>query len=142
MQYFLTPLFIIIFLNSFKAQESDLRKLKLQRPVFNSDSIINEGIKLHDSKKYDEAVAEFEKINENDSGYVLAQYELANTYLALKKDSAALKICDQILYLDKGFYPKILLLKADVYDDLKQFKNSEDIYMKGIKEFPLSPKFY
>lgn len=142
MKFLLLPVCAVLLAGTALAQETDLSKIKLQVPVFNADSIIREGIKLHDAKKYDEAITEFEKINENDSSYVLAQFELANSLVGLKKDSAAILICDRLMETSKKYYPKLLLLKADAYDGMKQYKNSEEIYKKGIKEFPNSPKFY
>lgn len=142
MKHFLTSLCTLLFLNNFQAQENDLRKIKLAPPITNSDSIIREGIKLHDDKKYDEAIAEYDKINENDSSYVLAQYESILSYIALKKDSTAIVLCDNIIRLNNSYYSKALLLKANAYDNLKQYAKSEEIYKYGIKTFPLSPKFY
>jgi antitoxin component YwqK of YwqJK toxin-antitoxin module len=142
MKVFFTSLCAVLLAGTSMAQETDLSKLKLQRPITNSDSVISEGIKLHDAKKYDEAIVEFEKINENDSSYVLAQFELANSYVALKKDSMAIKVIDKTLAIDKSYYSKLLLLKADAYDGLKQYSKSEEVYKKGIKEFPYSPRFF
>mgnify|MGYP000896226819 CR=1 FL=1 len=124
------------------SQETDLKKIKLIEPILNTDSIMQVGIKFHDSEKYTEAIAEYEKINENDSNYVLAQLELANTYSALKKDSVALKICNAIITDSPSSIIEKMLLQAKSYEGLKDFQKAESIYNEGIKKFPLSPRFY
>ena len=138
-----TLLQVILFLTVLGySQEKNLKKIILNPPILNTDSIIKVGINLHDEKKYEDAIYTFELINENDSNYVLAQYELANSYLSLKKDSITIEICDNILNIDKSYYSKLLLLKANAYDGLKQYNKSAELYQKGIKEFPLSAQFY
>ena len=75
----------------------------------NSREIIQEGIKLNDDKKYDEAIAEFKKIERNDSLFALASVELINTYSSDKKDSLAIILCDELLKHSDQYTPNILL---------------------------------
>lgn len=141
MKYILLPVCLMAIVGSSFAQ-ADLSRIKLQLPIANSDSLIRVGLGLQDEKKYEEAIAEYEKVNENDSNYVQAQFQTASAYLLAKKYEASIEISDRILRCDKSYYTKTLLIKGNAYDGMKNFQASEEIYRKGIREFPNSPKFF
>lgn len=107
----------------------------------NYREIIQSGIKLHDEKKYDEAIAEFKKIQRNDSGFALASVELINTYIANNKDSSAVVLCDELLKHSDQYTPNAILFKANALDNLKQIKESEEIYRYGAKKYPANNSF-
>lgn len=142
MKHFLFGLTALFFTSTFQAQENDLKKIRLTPPIINTDSVIKLGLTYHDSKKYEEAINEYEQVNENDSNYVLAQYELILSNIALKKDSLAIKLCDHLISIDRAYYLKATLLKANCDDNLKQFEKSKAIYFQGIKDYPYSARFY
>lgn len=106
-----------------------------------SREIIRKGIELNDDKKYSEAIAEFKKVHRNDSNYVLASVELANTYLANDQDSLAISLCNELLKQKNDYTPNALLYKANAYDNLKKYDESEKIYKQGAKEYPLNCSF-
>lgn len=138
----LLPLCFLLFFTHVICAQEDWHRITFTEPVTNSDTLIKQGIVQHDEKNYDQAIQLFLKINENDSNYVLAQYELANSYLAAKKDSMVIAICTQSKNLDVTYKSKFLILEANAYDNLKDFKTSEALYQRGIKEYPNSPRFY
>ncbi len=120
------------YTNSYAQQE--------HKPI-KSREIIQEGIRLNDDKKYDEAIAEFKKIERNDSLFALASVELINTYSSDKKDSLAVILCDELLKHSDQYTPNILLSKANALDNLKRTKEAEDIYKLGAKNYPLNNRF-
>lgn len=124
------------------AQETDFQKIKPGPPIRNTDSVIILGMEYHDKKEYDNALVQYQLVNENDSNYVLAQIEIANTYLAMKKDSATLQICKKVAHSNYTYRQNILLLMAVAYENLKLYDEALNTYKQGIKEFPLSAKFY
>ncbi|MES2516393.1 MAG: hypothetical protein V4580_19720 [Bacteroidota bacterium] len=137
-----TTLAFCFLFNNLQAQDPNWQKIKLAPPLFHSDSVIGAGVELHKAKKYDEAIIEYAKVHENDSNYVLAQYETILSYMALKKDSAAIILCDHVAFVNRAYHPTMMLLKANCYDNLKQFDKSKALYMEGVKQYPYSAKFY
>ena len=124
------------------SQEINLKKIILAEPILNTDSILQSGIKFHDDGKFNEAIAEFDKILENDSNYVTARLEIANSYVSLEKDSLALVICSSILSDSPNAIIQKMLIQAKAYEGLKEYKKAEDIYMQGANKYEFSPRFY
>lgn len=109
---------------------------------FTSYQNIQDGIKLHDKEKYNEAIAEFKKVNKNDTNYILAVLELANTYIANKQDSLAVLTCNKALHITSAYTPNVMLYKANALDNLEKTDEAIKIYEEGIKKYPLNYSFY
>lgn len=109
---------------------------------FDTQTIINKGIALHDEKKYDEAILEFKKINKNDSNYVLAAIELVNTYIESSKDSLALELCNSLLEFPSSYLPSVIAYKANALDNLKRSDEAIKTYEQGMVKYPLNYSFY
>jgi antitoxin component YwqK of YwqJK toxin-antitoxin module/Tfp pilus assembly protein PilF len=107
-----------------------------------SRKIIEKGVELHDNKQYDEAIAEFKKVSRNDTNYVLAAVELANTYITLGKDSLGLILCNSLLDQPSQFRPTVLTVKANFLDNLKRSDEAMKVYEEGSKLYPLNYSFY
>src|SRR6218665_200615 len=112
-----------------------------QKPEVDSKKIIEKGIELHDKGNYDEAIAEFKKVNKNDTNFVLVCLELANTYIANKQDSLAILACDRASVLPSSYAPSILLYKANALDNLKKTDEAIKLYQEGMKKYPLNNRF-
>ncbi|MCW3083187.1 MAG: hypothetical protein JWP12_553 [Bacteroidetes bacterium] len=113
-----------------------------QTPEVDSKKIIQKGVDLHDAEKYDEAIAEFKKVNKNDTNFVLASIELANSYIANKQDSLAVIVIDQASVLPSSYSPTLLLYKANALDNMKKSDDAMKLYQEGIKKYPLNNSFY
>lgn len=111
-------------------------------PELNSEKIIKKGVELHDQEKYQEAIAEFSKVNSNDSNYVEACLELANSYIASKQDSLAVAICDRGMVLPSFYTPNLMLYKANALDNLKNHEAATKLYEEGMAKYPLNNSFY
>lgn len=107
-----------------------------------SRKIIEKGVELHESKKYEEAINEFKKVNKNDTNFVLVCLELANSYIANGQDSMAIVVCDQASILPSSYSPSVLLYKANATDNLKRSDEAIKLYEEGIKKYPLNNSFY
>lgn len=80
-------------------------------------TLINNGIDLHDNEKYDEAIAEYKKVNPNDSLYTLALYEIALSYKAQDKHEEALSALNA-MKADLGIYTvDYYTLRASILDN-------------------------
>jgi antitoxin component YwqK of YwqJK toxin-antitoxin module/Tfp pilus assembly protein PilF len=110
--------------------------------IYNTDSIIGKGVTLHDAKKYDEAVAEFNKVHHTDPEYLRAQYEKAMSLsAATKKDE--LRLLFTSLH-SGGFmsdYPSLYTLYGNFLSNEKEYDASEKIFNEGLKFQPNSSVF-
>ena len=60
----------------------------------NSTEIIRKAFALHEEEKYDEAIAEFQKVHRNDSNYYIASVEALGSMLGAKRYKEGLELCD------------------------------------------------
>ncbi|HOZ50714.1 MAG TPA: hypothetical protein PLU17_02570 [Chitinophagaceae bacterium] len=111
--------------------------------VINSGDIIKEGIQFHDNEKYKSAIAEYQKVPENDTNYGLALFELSlsarvDSQYALAKDAArrALDITPNDNEHD------LLLQLGSTYDDEKNYDSATIIFNKAIEKYPNSFRAY
>ena len=61
----------------------------------NSTDSINKGIELHDSEKYNEALALYNQVERNDSNYVRSLIEKAVSLNALGEYNQVIEICKE-----------------------------------------------
>jgi tetratricopeptide (TPR) repeat protein len=84
------------------------------------DAWINQGIALHDLKRYDEALASYERALVLKPDYVEAWSNRGNTLNLLKRYDEALASFERALTLEPN-YVKALLNYGDVLHDLKRY---------------------
>jgi len=105
--------------------------------VYNTDSIIQRGIALHDNGNYADAVKEYDKIVKLDPKYATAQYEKALTLAQMDKPEEE-KTVLEALYRD-GFFPEnpdLYVLYGSYLSDAKSYVESEKIFLEGGKGTP------
>lgn len=103
--------------------------------------LIKEGNQLYDEKKYNEAITKYAAVNQNDSFYVDALYELINTYQTDKKFDKAAEYALKALKLNKTPRGEFLLQYANALEELNQFDSAISTYNLGLKEFPYNNRF-
>jgi tetratricopeptide (TPR) repeat protein len=102
-----------------------------------SDSLVQEGIRLHDSGKYLEAIEKYKQALELDPKSYLINYEIAFSYSALKQYEEALRYSDvSLLYATNETKLHPLILKGSALDDLGRTAESVAFYKDALKEFP------
>lgn len=105
--------------------------------VYQADSIIRTGVRLHDEAKYEEALRQYNKISHTDPNYLWAQYEKAMTLSAAEKKDE-LRTLLSGLY-DKGLfkeYPGIYMLYGSFLSDAKEYDAAEKIFNEGLTYQP------
>ena len=107
-----------------------------------SKKTIEKATNFYDDKKFDEAIAEYKKVNKNDTNYVLSLLGLVYTYESSNKDSLAVITCNEILQTPSPYGVKALLYKAYALDNQKKYDESAKCYEEGIKKYPLNNLFY
>ena len=100
--------------------------------VYDASSFIKSGTKLHDDKKYDEALKEFNKVDDLDPEYQEAQYEKAMTLIALEKKDSIMAHFDK---LSKNGtmkkLPTLYTLYASYLSDEKKYDEAEKVFFEG-----------
>ena len=98
-----------------------------------SDSLVTEGVRLHDEGKYREALARFEQAVELDEKNGNALYETGNTYFAIADYKQALKYADKTIKNNRAAVPEAYMLKGNALDMLDKPDKAIDVYKEGIK---------
>ncbi|SHG14427.1 toxin-antitoxin system YwqK family antitoxin [Flavobacterium defluvii] len=110
--------------------------------VYNADSIINKGARLHDQKKYDEAIKEYKKISKWDPKYLTAQYEIALTLSAQQKKSELKAFLEDLHKRGKmEENPELFQIYAIFLSNEKEYEASEKIFNEGQKYLGNSSTF-
>ena len=101
--------------------------------VSNIQSIINEGVALHDSAQYQKAIEKFKlalKINPNST---LALYEISLSYLELKDYENASKFSTQVINSnDKNLSVGAYAVKSEALAGMKQIDNAITLLQEGL----------
>lgn len=100
-----------------------------------ADSLVDEGIKLHDKGDYEAAIALYTKAQAIDKEAYRPQYEMASSYLHLKKYDRTIEVCNAILDSKTSYGPGVFTLKGTAQDLSGDPKEAINTYKKGIKKF-------
>ncbi len=98
-----------------------------------SDSLVAEGVRLHDEGKYEEALARFEQAIKQDEKNGNALYEAGNTYFTIADYKQALKYADRAIKNNRAAVPEAYMLKGNALDMLGKPDKAIDVYEEGIK---------
>lgn len=109
-----------------------------------SIEILIKGFQEMEKENYDEAEAQFKLISVNDTNYVVAQKELAITYMASDRHQEAVDILEDLLIYQSKFKDRanVYTLLGQAYDGLEQYDKSLATYNKGIEEYPKNHLLY
>ncbi len=111
-----------------------------QTEPVNSGELIAEGIKLHDSKKYKEAINLYRKVPRNDTNYSYAVYEVAYSLYADKELQATVNTIREGLTLEDDTYElDFYTLLGSALDDLEQTEQALKVYDSALMKYPNSP---
>ncbi|MCC7028844.1 MAG: hypothetical protein IT257_00965, partial [Chitinophagaceae bacterium] len=111
--------------------------------TINSGEVISKGIEMHDKQNYAGAIAEYQKVPENDTNFVLAMYELAvsaraDSQLTLAK-SAINKALDN---LPSPYEHDLYTQMGSVYDEENKLDSGLIYFNRAIQKFPNSSYAY
>lgn len=105
-------------------------------PLVQSGQVMREAIALHDSGRYEEAIARYKTIPARDTAYVRMLSELALTYDANKDYEAAISTCKEGLK-DPGEYEAHLLRTLAIAIDHKgDYEQSVRVFQDALNKFP------
>ncbi|WP_210517503.1 tetratricopeptide repeat protein [Hymenobacter terricola] len=101
-------------------------------------ALVEEGVKLYDAGKYDEAVAKYQQALKAAPGDETATSELALTYNALGRDAEAAKLCEKLLKANPAADQSVYVTYGNSLDALKKTKEASRVYEQGLKRYPNS----
>ena len=113
-----------------------------KNPLVNSGEAIKEGIALHDSEKYAEAIEKFKSVSPSDTNYYTALYELSNSYNYNKEFDKAIECAQLGLSYPTGLRPDFYTSLANAYDNKGDSVKALEIYLNAIKEYPVTHLLY
>jgi len=108
-----------------------------------SGSSIQLGILFHNIGSYSAAIEQYQSVSENDTNYVLAQYELSLSYIKDGKPTEALEVIESAMELGKTKYDRSFINnKGSALREMGQIQEAIKTYTEGIKRFPNSTVLY
>lgn len=103
------------------------------QPTAEQQKVLLEGIKLHDAKKYDEAIAKYESVLASNPDCSIVMYELAMTLDAKGEKSKSIEIVSRGIQYISDELPLFYVLIANNLDDHGKPQEAIKIYQDGLK---------
>ncbi|MFD0766716.1 tetratricopeptide repeat protein [Mucilaginibacter lutimaris] len=103
--------------------------------------LTDEGVKLFDNGKYDDAIAKYKEAIKTDAKYANAYYEIGYTYFSTNKPLEAIPYLETTIKLlpnSGGAYDML----GSIYDDNNQTAKGIEYYLKGISVDPNYQRLY
>src|SRR5262249_2347593 len=105
-------------------------------PTGEQRMMITDGIALHDSQKYDQAIAKYQEVIEQSPDLVSAIYEMAFTSFAKKDYERTLDLTRQGMRYKSDLLPQFYLLFGNCLDEIGRRQDAIDVYRAAIKRTP------
>jgi tetratricopeptide (TPR) repeat protein len=134
MKYILGIALLNLLTLSLKAQENN--------PLMNSGELINKAISLHDSRKYNEAIALYRKIPESDTNYYRGLYEMALSQMLDSQFVAARNTCETALAKPNDKWPELMTVYGNLIDDMGDSERALRIYDSAIHLYPATSELH
>ncbi|TAG02700.1 MAG: tetratricopeptide repeat protein [Cytophagia bacterium] len=99
-------------------------------------TLIKEGIKMHDAQNYNDALAKYNEVLKIDKNNSQALYEIATTYLVTKKYDECIKYADKVIKNKPNFAYQAFDLKGSALDYQGKSEKAIKNYQMGIKLYP------
>ncbi|MEQ1887204.1 MAG: tetratricopeptide repeat protein [Bryobacteraceae bacterium] len=103
---------------------------------------IQEGLRLHDSRQFDAAIAIYSSVLAETPDDVRALYELAFTYFAKKDYQNTISVVRQAIRYKSLLLGELYSLLGNAYDDSGKADSAVDAYRAGIKVSPQTALLY
>jgi len=138
---YLTILFCLVLSLTVTAQKISKPTLTPTVATAAQKQVINEGIKLHDLKQYDEAIKKYEQVLKENPSNDEALYEMALSYYTKKDSRNAVETAYKLIQYKSNVGLLGYGLIANVLDDSGKPKEALEIYQKAIKQLEGDAEF-
>ena len=132
-KFLLSATFVLALCSALSAQKVQKPTLTPKPPTTAQENLIKQGIALHDAKKYDEAIALYQKVLDENPDCVFAIYEMALSYYNKKDFVKTVEVAMQGLKYDSDQLPLFYGMVANVWDDKGNPEKAIELYKDGIK---------
>lgn len=129
----LFALVMLAFCSSLTAQKLQKPTLTPKEPTPAQEKLIKQGIELHDAKNYDEAIALYKKVLDENPDCVFAMYEMALSYYYKKDFIKTIETSMRGLQFNANELPLFYGLIANVWDDKGNPEKAIEIYRDAVK---------
>ena len=109
--------------------------------VYQGDSIIKQGIRLHDQEKYADAIKQFNRITITDPQYLYAQYEKALS-LSVSQNNDELQTHLENLRSRMPEYPSLYIIYGNFLSNQEKLSESEIVFKEAEKHLSNSATYY
>ncbi len=99
-------------------------------------ALVREGIILHDSGRYEEALLKYNEALQLNPNSSLVNYEMALTYFTMKKYEEALKFAEITIAQKDDNELGGIIIKGSALDDMGNVKQSVEFYKKALQRYP------
>lgn len=111
--------------------------LNAQRiPLINSGEVLKRATELQDSQKFELAIKQLLTIPKRDTNYLLSQSNLAELYFLNKQSELAETTANWLLKRPSAYGAAMWRVKADVYNERKEYDKAAELAEAGLKEYP------
>lgn len=132
-KYFVLSALILTFCINLFAQKPEKPTLKPKPSTPAQEALIKQGIGLHDAKKYDEAIALYQKVLDENPDNVFALYEMALSYYNKKDYVKTLETAMKGVKYDSKELSLFYGMIGNIWDDQGNPKKAIELYNQGIK---------
>lgn len=105
-------------------------------------TLISEGIKLNDDRKYDEAIAKYKEAIQLEPNNADANYEMAFTLYATNKGKDAVPYLNKVIELKSPVTVRAYDMLGSIYDLDNQADKAIEYFKEGIKANPNYQRIY
>ncbi|SHF40869.1 tetratricopeptide repeat protein [Dysgonomonas macrotermitis] len=120
-----SAIFSFFLIGSFAQQQIDLKL----------DSIVRQGISLHDQGLYNEAIKTYKEALKIDKKSSLVNYEIAYSYFSLGDYKKAVDYSDKVLSFNNGSEIGAYIIKGSSLDYMDKSSQAIDVFGEGIEKF-------
>ena len=124
---------VAVFAMSIMAQKIEKPTLDPKPCTDAQTQMVREGVAFHDAKKYDDAVAKYQKVIAENPDCTLVLYELSMTYYAMEEKTKAMDTAYKGSKYKSDDLPLFYLTMANVIDDVGKPDAAVKIYRDAIK---------
>jgi hypothetical protein len=110
-------------------------------PTVEQQATIAEGIKLHDARRYDEAIAKYRSVLAENPACTNAMYELCMTLYAKGEKESAMELANRGSKYISDELPLFYGTMANILDDYGKPQEAINIYLEGLKLLAGDPRF-
>ncbi|MBS1797966.1 MAG: tetratricopeptide repeat protein [Acidobacteria bacterium] len=115
------------------AQKAEKPKLAAAEPTAAQKTLIQEGIALHDSRKYDQAIEKYQTVLDENPDCTRAMYEMALSYHSKGDLEKSIEIASKGIKYTGPELPMFYILIGNTWDEQGNPQKSLEIYQDAIK---------